>query len=440
MGCHKKKTFMPGFEGRHHKKFFPRTVLLLLFPVSSITAEPIVLNGAMVPELLGAKIASLRVVTSGGKPVPFQIDEVTASGEYVCPQGDSPNADSANGVLDRQDEIVFLFEDIDSAGTPSDMNKPAVEKQRRSRVTIRNGPQARTVFIVADTLPEKPVKSYLEYDQAQQLLCTPYYYAQFGKNRFHFVRAGCMDFTTGMYVDLTNELRVEIKFSALWGLLPIRYTEENIICKVTRYKAGPIRLIRRGDFYLELGLGIRGSKAVVYQLCYPQLVKVPVRTSLPFRFSTFFREAYIEMTPVIRKTATGFRFIVPSTGYPGDLSGKRSIDTLLRVVPKKGYLVTDGDKGFEWVTVLAVDDRLLDGSGYVVRRPSSRNGMAECGFKLVVNDLPKGSYDIINWVFFSRQSPLPGEQQGLKTILKPAAIVTASNTFLNLLSQPSARK
>jgi hypothetical protein len=222
----------------------------------------------------------------------------------------------------------------------------------------------------------------------------------------------------------------------LWGLLPIRYTEDNIVCKVKRYKTGPVRLIRRGDFHLELGLGIKGSKAIVYQICYPQLVKVPVRAYLPVRFALFFSEAFIEMTPVIRKNAAGFRFIVPGTGYRGELSGSDRVDTLIRVIPRKGYLVTDGAKGFEWITAIDVDDRRLPGSGYIMRKPSKRNGAAECGFRLTVNDLPKGSYDIVNWVFFSKHSPV-SSGLGLKTIHEPAAITVSSRTFSNLLVAPS---
>lgn len=420
------------------KHIFIATIPLFTI-ISSIPAEPIVLNGAMVPELLGAKIASIRVLTSKGQAVPFQIDEVTRGGEYVCPQGEAPNADSADGILDKQDEIVFLLEDTDTGRVPEVLKKPIPQHGKQSLVQIRSNAEIRTVVIVDDNLLPRAIKNYLRYDHARQFLETPFYYAQFGKDRFHFIRAGCMDFTSGKFVDLTNELRVEIKFTALWGLLPIHYTEENIVCKVRRYKAGPVRLIRRGDFYLELGLGIKGSKAIVYQFCYPELVKVPVRAYLPLRFSLFFREAYIEMTPVIRKNTSGFRFVIPGNNYSRELDGKETIDTLIGTIPKKGYLVTDGVKGFEWVTALAVDDKLLDRSGYVLRKPSGRsNGAAECGFRLAVNDLPRGSYDIVNWVFFPEHiSAYSG--QGLKTLRNPAKIISSSGIFSNLLTSTPAK-
>lgn len=413
----------------------PSSALFILIAFALSSAEPIVLNGAMVPELVGAKIGALRVVNANGEAIPFQIDEITEGGEYVCPQGQSPNADSGNGVLDRQDEIVFLSEDADARDVSPGVKPSGLLKGKRAKVTVRRGAEIRTVHIVNDEHLPRSMQCYLFYDHSGQFLRTPYYYAQFAKDRFHFLRAGCMDFTTGKFTDLTNELRVEIRFRTLWGLLPIRFTEDNIVCKVKRYKAGPVRLIRRGDFHLELGLGIKGSKAIVYQLCYPQLVKVPVRAYLPVRLGIFFSEAFIEMTPVIRKNAAGFRFIVPSIGFSGDLSGSGSVDTLVNAIPKKGYVVTDGQKGFEWITSLAADDGKLSGSGYIFRIPSKRNGAAECGFRLTVNDLPKGSYDIVNWVFFSKHSPVSAGT-GLKTILEPAVIGVSSGTFSNLLVAP----
>ena len=390
----------------------------------------------MIPELLGTKVTSLRVVNSHDEAILFQIDEVTAGGEYICPQGDSPNVSSASGYLDKHDEIVFLFEDADTGKLSLEAKNRIVGTKKQSRVTIKRGTETRTVFIVADDQLPLSQKNYLSYDAVKQYLSTPYYYAQFGKDRFHFTRAGCMDFSTGKFIDLTNELRVNIRFTGLWGLLSIHYTEEDIMCKVTRYKAGPVRLIRRGDFYLKLGLGFNGSRAVVYQICYPQLVNVPVRVNLPVQINRFFDEAFIEMTPVVRKNAIGFRFVAPGAGIDADLSEKATMDTLIRKVPEYRFSVTDGVKGFEWFTTMNAEKGLLDGSGYILRRPGKRNGEAECGFRLRVIGLPRGSYNIVNWVLFAGQST-DSTGRGQKPLGVPTEIVTSTGSFSNLLAAPS---
>lgn len=401
-------------------------------------AEPVVINGSMVPALVGTPIADLRMVNYQGIAIPFQVDEITPGGEYVCPQGEMPNADSGNGRFDRQDEIVFLWEDAMAYQTISGPGVPSCTSCVSKRITITKGNETRYFWVSNNRkLPVSSVK-YLSYDHERQYLKTPYYYAQFGRNRFHFIRAGVMDFETGRYCNLTNELRVVIALKALWGLLPITYTEENIICSVKRYKAGPLRIIRCGDFYLKVGLGIKGSKAVVYQICYPQLVKVPVRMSLPVRFKIFFSDAFIEMTPVLNKESSQFRFMVPSLDFVEKFSLK-SVDTLIMTIPDKVYLVSDGVKGYGWITQINVDSSKLSGSGYVLRRPSSRSGIAECGFKMTVRDLPKGSYDIINWVFFSKNR-IEEHKKELRAVLEPAVISTDSVTSTNLLISPGELK
>ena len=139
----------------------------------------------------------------------------------------------------------------------------------------------RTVFLTNDTNHTLSAARYIDYDHSTQILKTPWYYAQFGRNRFHFVKAGIaidylpleprpmavgQDSNIGRqapvwfsralpvqarprvlpvvvdsayrYLDLTNELRIEIKLKALWGLVPIGYNEESLVCFVKRYKTG----------------------------------------------------------------------------------------------------------------------------------------------------------------------------------------------------------
>jgi hypothetical protein len=392
-------------------------------------AEPIVINGSMVPTLVGTPLPDLRIINSQGNAIPFQADEITPGGEYVCPRGAKPNADSADNKLDNRDEIVFLWEDATTDQTMVERDlRPAIVSER---VTITRGSEVRYVWVCNNRMAPLSTVKYLTYDHERQYLKTPFYYAQFGRNRFHFIKAGVMDFGSGRFLNLTNELRVVIALKTLWGLLPITYTEENIICNVKRYKIGPLRLIRRGDFYLKIGLGIKGSKAVVYQICYPQLVKVPVRVHLPVRFRSFFSDAFIEMTPVLNKESSNFRFIVPSCDFTEKFTAK-SVDTLINTIPDKGYIVSDGIKGYGWITQINADPSVLSGSGYILRRPSKRGGIAECGFKLTVRDLPRGSYDIINWVFFSKER-IEEQKKELFSVLEPAVITTNIATSANLL-------
>ncbi|MCL2182349.1 MAG: hypothetical protein FWB85_02620 [Chitinispirillia bacterium] len=370
------------------------TLTALTLAAVPAASAPAVITGKDLPHLIGKPIASIRVLNISGEAIPFQIDEVTADGEYILDMGEKPNTADGNGLLDERDEIVFLWSDASKIPPPD--SRPA------GLVKLTRGTSSRAVVIKEDTSVKLSEKMYIDYNHETQRVSTPYYYASFAPNRFHFVRAGIKNFSTGKYTDLTNELRVEILLKTLFGLIPIRYTENNIVCLVRRYKTGPIRLIRRGDFHLNLGLGVKGSKAAVNQLCYPQAVKVPVYVNLPIRFRTLFGQAHIEMTPVIREAGRPFTFAVPSENLSFAVDGN-PIDTLHAAVPAgRLFSLRDGAAGYGWLLNTTMAPEYLSGSGFLLRRPSSgRGGIAECGFRLTVRDVPKGSYYITNWVLFS---------------------------------------
>src|SRR5512133_1126816 len=356
-------------------------VIVISFIVTLCTSsfsQPIVINGAMLREVCSAPITSLRLCTSDRQPVPFQIDELTENGNYICDKGNEPNADSSNGVLDSRDEIVFLFEDCDTADSLSGSTPPGIFYHR---ITIGDS-EKRFVFITNDASVPLSTKRYIDYDHKRQYVKTPCFFAQFSPDRFHFTSAGVWDSGKKSYDTLTRELRVTILLKALWGLIPIRYSEDNLVCIVKNYKAGAIRLIRGGDFHLRLGLGIKGSRAYVNQLCYPQVVKVPVNVHVPVRFSAFFKDAYIEMSPVIKRSA-GYVFDAPSAHLIDSITSSAVCDTIIRMNPNNQfYSVTKGSKGYGWILDAKINEAYLKGSGYLIRKPSPRDpASVEYGYR-----------------------------------------------------------
>jgi hypothetical protein len=266
------------------------------------------------------------------------------------------------------------------------------------------------------------------------MLRTPRYYAQFSSNRFHFIRAGITDSTGRKWIRLTRELRVEIFLKALWGMLPIRYTEDNLVCYVKRYKVGPVRCIRRGDFHLRLGLGIRGSHASVNQCCYPQMVCVPVYVHIPIKFKRLFNEAWMEMTPVIDTAGAAFFFNVPDCNFREPLRTPEQNDTLVLCRPAgRLFTVGDGSDGYGWLLTTNIPDSSMTGSGFVVRRTLQRTGIAACGFRLELRDVARGRYTITNQVLFS-----PGPQQDIAAacddVVAPCTVTTPGGTFPNRLN------
>ncbi len=415
------------------------TAVFVCTMVIGSPAEPVVVTGAMVKPLLGARIEHLNLTDAGGTPIPFQIDEITPDGEYVCPLGKEPNTDDGNGVLDARDEIVFLRDDA-SPVEPVRGGPPRKDDKRRVTVTVGEGAEKRGVLLWEDPWGERSPERYIQYDHADRIVETPYYFARFGARRFHFVQAGIRNRGSECYVPLTKELRVKIYLRALWGLLPITYNEENIVCLVKRFKVGPIRLIRRGDFHLNIGLWLKGSRAAVNQICYAQMVRVPVYLHLPIRFSRLFGEAWIEMSPVLGSTARTYSFTVPRHEVSIPLGTADTLDTLLSRIPTHGLMsVNDGSNGYAWVLQADIPDHLMNGSGYVVQRPSKRGGIAHCGYRLTVGDLPRGNYLITNWVLFGADVPA-NLARAYRTIVSPSTVtIDTTATFNNAIDKVHAK-
>lgn len=394
---------------------------------NSVFSEPIIITGSMVPAFLGKPIDRLRIVDHHNKAIPFQIDQVLPDDDYVCPSGKEPN--QGNGTLDTADEIVFLWEDADTTLSGPDTALPRPDSAKRlprpECISIEHPSQKRSVYLIDDPAIHLSPVRYITYDEKKETFSTPCYCGAFARDRFHFVNARVKDYSSGSYIQLTNELRVKIYLRALWGLLPLTYSEKNIVCMVKRYKEGPIRLIRRGDFHLNLGLWMKGSHAAVNQLCYPDMVKVPVYLHLPMRFKSLFSQAYVEMTPVINENARNFSFRVPQNDLVFSFKGSESIDTLVAINPNHGFMTVDnGVAGYGWVLEANMQEAYLEGSGYVFCRPSQRAGLGHCGYRLTVRDLPKGYYLITNWVLFSKSNAAAFALEDTYDCVKNKAVIT----------------
>jgi hypothetical protein len=386
----------------------PGILIVIMVLCGAVASEPVIITGAQMPLLLGERIAKLRMIDASGRPIPFQIDERTTDGEFVCDRGDASNDTAGNGLLDTTDEIVFLREDASpvAGGTSPSPVPVQVSGGLRYPVIIGSDGNAAIAYVTDDPSVDYSPVRYIRYDHATQYLETPWYFAQFAVNRFHFIRAGIRGADGASLLPLTKELRVEIFLRALWGILPIHYTEDNLVCFVKRYKAGPVRLIRRGDFHLNVGLGLRGSRAAVNQICYPDLVSVPVSVHLPVRFGLFFREAWLEMSPVIDRAGGPFTFSIDGTScrFSAKPGGGGTIDTLVACTPDRTpFSLLEAGRGFGWMLSTDMPGTSSGGSGFIFRRPSSRSGIADCGFKLMIRDVPRGRYRITNWICFTRE-------------------------------------
>jgi len=130
--------------------------------------EPVVITGEQLPLFDGAALDDLFVYVYAGaawQQIPFQLDEVDASGTYTV----------ENGLLDANDELVFMAMDLGEQATASDwITDTGSQSYHRYEIQVSDplnpGQQAWAYFYRSETLsPTLPV-DYVSWDAANQRL------------------------------------------------------------------------------------------------------------------------------------------------------------------------------------------------------------------------------------------------------------------------------
>lgn len=168
--------------------------------------DPVVLTGAQLPGFMGAPLAELvGYIFEAGvwRPIPFQIDELDASGKPVAFE---------DGVLDDNDELVFMGGDV-GEGVSADnwVADPASRLYVRYRVLVSdpldpNG-QGWVYVYRSATLPHSEVR-YVAWDTPSQTMTTTNYLARFTPDAF----LGLADlYLNGVEVDILDRQKANVQ-------------------------------------------------------------------------------------------------------------------------------------------------------------------------------------------------------------------------------------
>lgn len=200
--------------------------LLILNPTSRGLAqpaldrpyEPVVLLGAQFPAFLGLDVDLIRVyrinsTTDAWEPVPFQVDEKDGTSSYIGMK---------NGVLDNNDEIVFLSPDggdVDPSDNWIDDNDARLHARYDITLTHPQDPSKRgwVTIYASSTLPESS-QQYVVYDQDNDRIQTKNYEVIHGSSGFQqslLIRSEA----GGDGIDFLDRQKVRLKLHLDLGLL-----------------------------------------------------------------------------------------------------------------------------------------------------------------------------------------------------------------------------
>ncbi len=245
---------------------------------SSRTWQPLIVKGAQVAALLGARIDKLEIlaVRNGTlEPIPFQIDERLPDGRYALPDGPEPIAGHSPGILDRDDEIALMVSDL--GGPARDAPMPA-GAQQIALVDPLGGPE-RYAYLAATEHPRLSPRTYIEYDGTRDLIESDSYRVGFTRelptdfalqDRRHRNRANMID-------------RIKVRVSArVLALFNFHIDEDDVNNRLLAWHAGPIRVIRELRHSMRLVLKIRSPEVSSQDFFYRDYVENPFQVRFPW--------------------------------------------------------------------------------------------------------------------------------------------------------------
>ncbi len=230
-----------------------------LSPLPGVT----LVEGHQAPFLQLQAVATLRVYAfhdDAPVPLPFQVDERDRHDRWVLDQGAAQKHDSPSDEFDSNDVLVILNRDLGGRGDPAKLPAGATVWEE-----IRVGPQANPfgfayVGIFAHPPPLSTEHVYARYEPETDRIYAERYALEFHAplpTHVAFVdRLGEFGTNTVAGVHASGEVRF------LGGLLKLRRTDADIQTELLGYRGGPVRVIRRGRYWIPLPFGFHTSGRV----------------------------------------------------------------------------------------------------------------------------------------------------------------------------------
>ena len=256
--------------------------------------DPVVFYGKDLPGWAGRRLADLRVFACHlGKfvPIPYQFDEITPEGNKVLPDGGpEANPQDGNGLLDPQDEFLFMAHDVGDRVQPGqwiDGFDQVVE------ITIKDPKDGGTgwcYLLLFNHNPPQP--SPLHYATHNDKYNQHYNFYVFSQNQFKVHGGKCdrqifnqkwkiPDYAGGTFTNFIDRLKFRVRVRLFFGSVKITTTEDDVSGDTLALRDGPVRCNRRCWGQVMLPLGFKTPKVISDIIGYDTMFVCPVELSVP---------------------------------------------------------------------------------------------------------------------------------------------------------------
>ncbi len=221
-------------------------------------ADPVIVTGNKLKKFLGKPKDKLRLYTrkkGNFIPIPYQIDELTPEGEYAFTNGKEAVEDADKGLIDDNDELVFMARDtgdrISPEGWPPE-NLGGMEIEVNDPL---DGKKGWVYLLEFSKPPERSKVDYVSMDLSggiYRIKARNYYLdnAEYPPNAFRPTVTLITPAAGGDNTDIYDSPRQRITVSLL--SFTVRKNEKDIKTKIVASIDGPVRIINKNEIRLRL--------------------------------------------------------------------------------------------------------------------------------------------------------------------------------------------
>jgi len=258
--------------------------------------DAVVLRGEDLVPFQGEPVAGMRLYAwREGRfdPIPFQVDERNAEGEFVLPSGPGATEDVDKGFFDYNDEVVFLVQDTGDRPPLGGDGMQRVDKWVEVRLSDPLVPSERGWVYLCTFAGEPPppaAHDYIHYVPEEEKILSDRYMLGYREGMSLYTNLHYPDGKGGYGPDLLDRIKVRIRVKFLFNMLKVNKKESDFSAEVIAWKDGPVRVLRNVQNHVRVLFNLSSASVFSVSEYYPWYMYTPLRLTVPFDLKWVFNK------------------------------------------------------------------------------------------------------------------------------------------------------
>ncbi len=403
-------------------------------------ADPVIVTGDRLKKFLGKHKEKLRLYAQKEGnfiPIPYQIDELTPENEYAFTNGKEAVEDTDKGLIDGNDELVFMVRDTgdrvsEESWPPGNLGGVEIEVN-----DPLDGKKGWAYLLEFSKPPERSKVDYVSTDLSggiYRIKARNYYLdnAEYPQNAFRPTVTSITPAAGGDNTDIYDSPRQRVTVSLL--SFTVRKNEKDIKTKIVAFIDGPVRVINKNEIRLRLfwkiWLPTPGSVTKLYYSHYDLPTNLHFAIGLAKRTPSRLRVSFD-----LVDTAIGYKFYNSHNPNPVIIDGAMSPEERALDRSYPDWNVITGTHGtqinrFTYPPRLrGKDHRLYYMDDSRLRDPPEMvpGQIGQAGFDVDLTGAKSGFYPLIYHVYYPEGFQIGDEVKCLNILEHPLAVVVREN-------------